>query len=163
MKVYSKFQTFILLNQNTKFLFIEAFLFLGWARILKMIPFPKVAPSLGEHMIETAHTNIDTNNEKIKNISHAIHIMSKYTFWESQCLVKAIAGMRMLERRRIESTLYLGIARDKGGKMIAHAWLRSGSCYISGSEGMEKFTVVGMFAKKLSNDHSEGESYEKQY
>ena len=39
--------------------------------------------------------------------------MSRYTFWESQCLVKAIAGMKMLERRHIESTLYLGTAKDE--------------------------------------------------
>ena len=64
-------------------------------------------------------------------ISQAIHIVSKYTFWESQCLVKAIAAMRMLEKRGIESTLYLGTAKDESGKIIAHAWLRSGFflCY----------------------------------
>jgi hypothetical protein len=152
MRVLSKSITFIFLNQKTKLLFIEALLFLGWARILKMIPFPKVAPSLGEHMDETSHNYIDSNNEHIKNISHAIHIMSRYTFWESQCLVKAIAGMKMLERRQIESTLYLGTARDEAGKMIAHAWLRSGPFYISGVEGMEKFTVVGMFAKRISDN-----------
>ena len=86
--------------------------------------------------------------------------MSKYTFWESQCLVKAIAGMKMLERRGIDSTLYLGTARDESGKMIAHAWLRSGPFYISGAEGMEKFTVVSMFGKRISNNQLEGESYE---
>ena len=42
--------------------------------------------------------------------------MSRYTFWESQCLVKAIAAMKMLERRQIESTLYLGTAKDENGK-----------------------------------------------
>ena len=52
--------------------------------------------------------------------------MSRYTFWESQCLVKAIAGMKMLEKRNIESTLYLGTAKDEKGELIAHAWLRSG-------------------------------------
>ena len=53
--------------------------------------------------------------------------MSKYTFWESQCLVKAIAGMKMLERRNIESTLYLGTAKDAKGQMYrSDAWLRSG-------------------------------------
>ena len=57
--------------------------------------------------------------------------------------------MRMLEKRGIESTLYLGTARDESGKMIAHAWLRSGPYYITGSEGMERFTVVGKFAKRI--------------
>lgn len=161
MHIISKLKVFKYSSFKTILLFIEAFLFLGWARILKMIPFSKVASSLGVHMVETQHKHIASNIAKAKNISHAIHIMSKYTFWESECLVKAIAGMKMLERRSIDCTLYLGTARDEGGKMIAHAWLRSGPFYISGSEGMEKFTIVGMFAKQSSNTQQEGESDEQ--
>ncbi len=71
--------------------------------------------------------------------------MSRHTWWESQCLVMAIAAMKMLDRRGIESTLYLGTARDADGKMIAHAWLRSGNIYLTGFEEMRKFTVVGKF------------------
>src|SRR4051794_3648446 len=113
MKIIYKLKTIFTLRPKTMFLFIEAFLFLGWARILKKLPFSKVAPSLGEHMNETSHHYIEGNNKRVKNISHAIHIMSKYTLWESQCLVKAIAGMKMLERRGIDSTLYLGTGRDE--------------------------------------------------
>jgi hypothetical protein len=132
-----------------KLLLLEAFIYLGWARYLKMIPFSKVAPTLGEQMRETAY-HLDTpNKELLHNISVAIQIMSSYTFWESQCLVKAIAGMKMLEKRKIESTLYLGTSKDENGHFIAHAWLRSGPYYISGSEGMEKFTVVAKFAKEI--------------
>ncbi|URT70230.1 lasso peptide biosynthesis B2 protein [Cytobacillus firmus] len=161
MKVLSKLNTFLFLGPKTKLLFLEAFLFLGWARILKMIPFKKVAPSLGDQMYETSVKYIAADNEKIKNVSHSIHIMSRYTFWESECLVKAIAAAKMLERRNIDSTLYLGTARDEDGTMIAHAWLRSGPFYVSGSEGIEKFTVVGMFARRISSNQSEGESYEQ--
>lgn len=144
----SKFMTIFKTHPKTIVLFLEAYMFLGWARILKKVPFQKVAPMLGDHMNETPYYSEDNNTRTIKNISNAIQIMSKYTFWESQCLVRAMAGMKMLERRGIESTLYLGTARDEEGKMIAHAWLRSGSYYISGSEGMEKFTTVSMFAKR---------------
>ncbi|RBP88292.1 transglutaminase superfamily protein [Cytobacillus firmus] len=143
-----KLITFLSMERQSKFLLIEAFLLLAWARILKMLPFSKVAPSLGKHMTETSKNYTDSTIEQIKKVSHAIHIMSRYTFWESQCLVKAIAGMKMLEKRGVDSTLYLGTARDETGKLIAHAWLRSGPFYISGSEGMEKFTVVSMFAKR---------------
>ena len=52
----------------------------------------------------------------LASISQAIHLMSRYTFWESECLVKAIAGMKMLEKRNIESTLYLGTAKDENGE-----------------------------------------------
>ena len=100
-------------------------------------------------MQETPMDQVE-NKEILKNVSEAIHIMSKYTFWESQCLVQAIAGMKMLQRRNVASTLYLGTARDEGGKLVAHAWLRSGPYYISGWEGMERFSVVAKFANRVA-------------
>ena len=144
----NKIQVFLGLSWQLKKLLFESYFYLGWARILKSIPFVKVAPSLGEQMKETAMFSSLTNKQMLKDISQAIHLASKYTFWESQCLVKAIAAMKMLERRKIDSTLYLGTAREKSGQFIAHAWLRSGSFYITGSEGMERFTVVQRFAKQ---------------
>jgi hypothetical protein len=154
--VKNKLRTILQLDKQTMLLLLEAFIYLGWARILKALPFSKIAPSLGKQMIETPFDLDKIHVPTLRSISLAIHIMSKYTMWESKCLVKAIAGMRMLERRQVDSTLYLGTSRDEDGQMIAHAWLRSGSIYISGSEGMEKFTVVGKFAK-FSNENVEGE------
>jgi hypothetical protein len=146
----NKIKAFISLDTKTMLLLVEAYLYLGWARILISLPFARVAPSLGVTMQETSSTLLDQNRIVLKNISHAIDIMSQRTVWESKCLVKAIAGLKMLARRGIESTLYLGTARDDSAKMIAHAWLRSGSFYITGKQGMEKFTVVGKFAKRMS-------------
>jgi hypothetical protein len=150
------------MDLTTKLLLAEAFIELGMARVMKLIPFSKLTPHLGCKMEETPFTKQVNNQKALKNISNAINIMSRYTFWESHCLVKAIAAMRMLERREIESTLYLGTGKDEKGLLIAHAWLRSGSFYLTGSEGMEDFTVVGKFAKhcKLTN---EGESIDKRY
>lgn len=39
--------------------------------------------------------------------------MSHLTFRESECLVKAMARMKMLERRGMESTLYFRTGKDK--------------------------------------------------
>ena len=157
MKTLKKIRVFFGLNRITKLLLIEAFIYLGWARFLKKLPFSKVAPSLGHQMRETTFNSNVSNIKILKNVSEAIRIMSCYTFWESQCLVKAIAGLKMLEKRNIESTLYLGTAKDEDGELIAHAWLRSGPFYISGSEGMEKFTVVAKFAKDSRTNKLEGE------
>lgn len=140
-------------------LLFEAFIYLAMARLLKALPFSKLAPSLGERMGETSFTVSSEQIGLLKKISHAIHIVSPYTFWESQCLVKAIAGQKMLKRRNIDSTLYLGTAKDEDGLLIAHSWLRSGSYYVSGSEGMENFTVVAKFAKEARNKKVEGENY----
>ncbi|MGJ9382801.1 lasso peptide biosynthesis B2 protein [Salipaludibacillus sp. CF4.18] len=154
-----KIKLFLSFDSEMKRLLIEAFIYLGWARILKKMPFSKIAPSLGEHMQETTYSSNNNTKETLSRVSQAIHLMSRYTIWESQCLVKAIAAMKMLEKREIESTLYLGTGKDESGAFAAHAWLRSGPYYISGSEGMEKFTVVSIFAKKISLKHSEGENY----
>lgn len=129
-------------------LLIEAYIFLALARVSKSLPFSRVSPFLGSKMSETSLEIEPQNVKVVKQISHAIHIMSKYTFWESQCLIKAIACMKMLERRQIESTLYLGTAKDPYGVMIAHAWLRSGPFYLTGAKEMNKFVVVYKFAKK---------------
>ncbi|MDC0702979.1 MULTISPECIES: lasso peptide biosynthesis B2 protein [Priestia] len=159
MNILKKVSVFLKLNMKTKLLFIEAFIYLGWARFLKTLPFSKISPSLGHQMKETPLTVNLSNDKVLKDVAQAIHIMSRYTFWESQCLVKAIAGMKMLEKRKVESTLYLGTAKDENGKLIAHAWLRSGPFFISGAEGKEKFTIVAKFAKEISMKKREGENY----
>lgn len=142
-----KIWLFVTSDIQMKRLLIEAYILLAWARVLKAFPFSKVSPLLGSQMSETSF-EIEAADVKIaKKISHAIHIMSKYTFWESQCLVKAIASMKMLERRQIDSTLYLGTTKDENGEMIAHAWLRSGPLYLTGAEEMKNFVVVCKFAK----------------
>lgn len=143
-----KIWLFFTSDVKMKNLLIEAYILLAWARVLKALPFNKVSPFLGSQMSETSFDINPTNIKIAKQISHAIHIMSKYTFWESQCLVMAIASMKMLERRHIDSTLYLGTAKDKKGEMIAHAWLRSGPFYLTGSQEMKNFVVVSTFAKK---------------
>jgi hypothetical protein len=150
MNISKRVIQFFSLDSKTRFLFLETFICLGWARFLLYLPFTKVAPFLGIQMQETSNSQIQTNRTVLISISSAIGTMSKYTFWENKCLVKAIAGMKMLERRRIESTLYLGTAKDEAGELIAHAWLRSGPFYITGSEVMNRFTEVGKFANKIS-------------
>ncbi|MBO0958862.1 lasso peptide biosynthesis B2 protein [Neobacillus sp. MM2021_6] len=151
MTVLKRLKIFMLLDMKIKLLLVEAFLLLGWARILKGISFSKVAPSLGEHMKETTFDMDEGNRKLIRNVSQAVNIMSRYTIWESMCLVKAIAAMKMLEKRKIESTIYFGTSKDENGKLIAHAWLRSGPLFITGAEVMDQFVVVSKFAKRMGN------------
>ncbi|MFD0682138.1 MULTISPECIES: lasso peptide biosynthesis B2 protein [unclassified Paenibacillus] len=151
MRLAVKLRKFFSLDWRTMLLFIEAFIYLGWARYLVYQPFKKIAPSLGSHLEETPQATNDKNKDALKNVHYAIHTISNHTFWDSKCLVRAFAGMRMLQRRGIESTLYLGTAKEESGKMIAHAWLRSGSFIVTGVEGMERFTVVGTFARRIGN------------
>ncbi|WP_201006235.1 lasso peptide biosynthesis B2 protein [Paenibacillus glycanilyticus] len=152
-----RLRKFISSDRAFKFMLLEAFFYLGWARILKAIPFAKVAPSLGKAMRETSYTTAREDEELIHTIARSIRIMSRYTLWESKCLVMAIACMKMLEKRRVESTLYLGTMKNGSGKLSAHAWLRTGPYYVTGAEIMERYTVVGIFGKSLADKKVRGE------
>lgn len=71
--------------------------------------------------------------------------------WECKCLVRAIAGKRMLAFRRVSSTLYLGVARneeseERGLALRAHAWLRCGDVILLGRRVADQFTAVSMFS-----------------
>lgn len=145
-----KLKKWIKLDFKQKCLMLEAFIFLARGRYLKLLPFKKVAPTLGEESVETPV--ITSKDEKvIKAVSYAVQTMSRYTAWESACMVQAIAATRMLNRRNIETTLYLGIARDQHGEMHAHAWVRSGSLYVTGVENKDNFTIVNTFARGKRN------------
>ncbi|MEC0228010.1 lasso peptide biosynthesis B2 protein [Paenibacillus alba] len=150
MGFFSKIKLLFSLELKTVLLYVEVLAYLGWARIQISVPFSKVAPTLGVKMEETPQEKQDRNRTELIRIQDAIQLISQHTPWESKCLVKAIAASKMLAKRRIASTLYLGTARDESGQMIAHAWLRSGPYYITGAEGMEKFAVIGKFAKYAS-------------
>lgn len=107
-------------------------------------------------MSETSHETEQRNKEFATRVSSAIRRAGRLSPLDTRCLVRAIAAMKMLKRRRIESTLYLGTAKDKDGRMIAHAWLRCGNLYVTGAEEMRGFTVVGKFARHIIPAEHEG-------
>lgn len=117
------------------------------ARIRLLLPFARTAPQLGLQSQETAAVTQAGDAPRIQRITRAIRVAGKLTPWKSTCMVRAVAGLRMLEKRGIDSTLYMGVAKDKQGRMIAHAWLRSGPYYVSGDDVMRGFVVVEKFAK----------------
>ncbi len=58
-----------------------------------------------------------------------------------------MAANVMLSRRGIDSTLYLGVKMDKANALTAHAWLRSGLKWVTGTAARRGQTVVACFAK----------------
>ena len=155
MRLTSKIRSFWRAPGEMKWMYVEAYVYLAWGRIFKLLPFSKVAPSLGIHMKETPFSGY-TEEERLmmRKVSKAVHTMSRVTWWESQCLVKAVAAMKMLNRRGIPCTLYLGSGRDEKGQMAAHAWLRSGSYIVTGKEGHERYAVVGIFGKGIETEQA---------
>ena len=64
------------------------------------------------------------------------------TPWESKCLVRALTARRLLHRKKIVTTLYLGVGKDENDAMVAHSWLRCGKAYVTGGDGAKYATVA---------------------
>jgi hypothetical protein len=120
---------------------------LWWKFISFSFPLRMYARFLGKHQEETDHAAIQ--NGMIIPVIRAIARGKKYTPWPVKCLAEAIATQRMLGRRKIPSTLYLGLAKKGSDQIIAHAWLRCGDQVITGKRGMKNFTVVSSFANQI--------------
>ena len=89
----------------------------------------------------------DLSEYRICNkIRRIVTTISRYTPWESLCLVQALTVQRMLKKRNISTTIYLGVNKNNN-EMKAHAWIRCGRMYITGGNGSGYATVA-----KFSNE-----------
>lgn len=126
---------------------LEAAFWLGLFQFaLPIVPFKFMARGLGMHKVETDEIPLSAATSRhAMAVARAVQTMACNLPWHSRCLVQAAAAKRMLDRRGIPSTLYLGIARDENQNLIAHAWLRCGDAIITGKAGKDRFTTVSMF------------------
>jgi hypothetical protein len=85
------------------------------------------------------------NYIKAKKIAYHVNRIADRTPWESKCLVRALTAQRLFTKKQISSTLYLGVQKIDD-KMVAHAWIRTGSYYATGGNG-EGYTMVAKFRK----------------
>lgn len=111
-------------------------------------PFAKLAPKIGKQGVETPQeiTISDEEMNILRKVSWAVPAVCKRTPWQSKCLVQAIIAKKLLNKKNIKCTLYMGVRNDpKTSEMLAHAWLRVGRYIITGIEGHELFTVTGKF------------------
>ena len=122
----------------------EAIWFTAWHRFqILHRPFAKLSPKIGTFGAETAwDAEIPTAVPEVQRIVKAV---SRRMPWTCNCMVRALTMKKMLARRGIPSTLYMGVAMDGNGNMEAHAWLRCGNRYISGKTEMNRFTVAGTY------------------
>jgi len=150
-----KIQSFLSFRLRDKCLLLRVFLLTGIIRmIILTIPFRKMKKYMGNLNKESDSEAAKEEYDVSRRISWAIKTIVKYTPWESKCLVQALTAQYLLCRKGIQSTLYLGVGKEKciseGQKeelnMIAHSWIRCGKLYVTGGNG-EGFAVVAKFMK----------------
>ena len=132
-----------------RLLFLEATFWLGIAQLaIRLVPFRRIAPFLGKHMAESPQTIAPAHRGLAERISWVIKTASRHMPWEHKCLAQAIAAKVMFRLRSIPSTIYLGLAKEGDERLSAHAWLRSGDMIVTGTAGLQGFTVISTFGEE---------------
>lgn len=131
-KLWQGFRKLGELPWKEQLLFSEAyFLHLTTGLMLKVIPFRRIARVFSSRQSAVA----TRQSEEIEQIKTAIGRASKMSPWRNRCLVSSLVARRMLNRRKVPSKLSLGVAKDKGGRTVAHAWLSAGETEVTGKHG----------------------------
>jgi Transglutaminase-like superfamily len=134
---------FIHLPAEEKNLFFKAVRISLWVRLLiLLLPSVKLQKLLGTPHKESSQAIEKTVESVAIKIYRNMRRSSVYLPFSEKCLVDAIVAKKMLQKYNIESTLYLGVAKDENKKLIAHAWLRYGNTFIVGKKGIGKFVQV---------------------
>ena len=170
--MFQKIKKFVQLSQEEKFLLLEAISFLGLSKMsLSLLPFRVVAYFLGEKieentpedknhidkqptsLFESQEDELKTQySQEIIKITHAIMKSYKRTPWKSECLVRAIAAQKMLQRRGIGSILHIGVNKVSLSEFQAHAWLESYDMKVTGYEEAEHSQELLRFKQSQSKE-----------
>jgi len=152
MRFYQKYQQFKQLSFEEKKLFIEAYIVLGKMRMaLLTLSFKSLTRSLIHSPYQKETLLLTPSQEKIaQEVGETIVRASRYTPWQSACLVQSLTAQKMLEKRGISGMFHLGVSKNKETpqQMKAHAWTQCGKSIITGKEGHKAFTVVSVFSWK---------------
>jgi hypothetical protein len=110
---------------------------------LSVTSFARIASGLGRHMDESADAVDAAALKQAARVRWAVETVARHLPWKPVCLPQALAAKRMLRRRGIASTLYLGV--DPAKQLDAHAWVRVGRMIVTGGPREDRFAVVSTF------------------
>lgn len=133
-------QNFIALPRARKRLLLEAAVALvrAWWMV-RLCRFHSYAPTLGRlhrgEFIDKTNQNIPS--APLRQVRWALNKFNRLIGGRFTCLMLAIAGKRLLNRRGLANSLVLGVNphnADGSSTIGAHAWLRSGRYVVIGLE-----------------------------
>jgi hypothetical protein len=78
----------------------------------------------------------------VAKVGWAIQAAAARVPWRSDCLPQAMAAHRWLTRTGHHPQLYVGVAKDADGELIAHAWLRCEELTVTGAVAQEYLTLI---------------------
>ncbi len=86
--------------------------------------------------------------DTLRWIRWSITTACRYSVLNCLCLTQALTAKAMLKRRRLRSTLYLGLSRREPEGLTAHAWLKVGTVTLVGESEESRFAVLTSFRER---------------
>jgi hypothetical protein len=115
---------------------------------MAFLPFRRIAGWLGTPGAEGPTLATDEEIRIALEVGWAVGVVARRVPWDGRCLAQALAATRMLRRRGLEGTVSLGVSQGKSSEFDAHAWLRLGSCMVTGGPGHQRFKAFTTFARR---------------
>lgn len=114
---------------------------------MALLPFRRIAAWLGTLGAESPATAAPEEIRSAEEVGWAVGVLARRVPWDGRCLAQALAATGMLRRRGLEGTVSFGVRRGESAGFDAHAWLRLGSCVVTGGPGHQRFKTVTTFAR----------------
>ena len=127
----------------------EALGALAIARVaMALLPFRRIAAWLGTPGAESPATAAPEEIRTAEEVGWAVAVLARRVPWDGRCMAQALAATGMLRRRGLEGTVSFGVRRGESAGFDAHAWLRLGSCVVTGGPGHQRFKTFTTFARR---------------
>ena len=127
----------------------EALAALAIAKVaMASLPFRRIAAWLGTPGAESPATAAPEEIRIAEEVGWAVRVLARRVPWDGRCLAQALAATGMLRRRGLEGTVSFGARQGESAGFDAHAWLRLGSCVVTGGPGHQRFKTFTTFARR---------------
>ena len=137
-----RFVKFLSLTADERRLLVSALFRLVVVRVgMWRIPLRVLLRRLHKMAVERDRLS-ESNPLPPERIVWAIRVVSRYLPGTMNCLVQALAAQSMLARRGHLARVRIGVAKDEGGQLKAHAWVECEGKIVIGGVGMSQYTAL---------------------
>ncbi|HWP41853.1 MAG TPA: lasso peptide biosynthesis B2 protein [Blastocatellia bacterium] len=140
---------FLRLSRTERRLLIESVFLIGTIRVgLWVLPFKTLHRLVARRGVVAARPQASLS--AAKRVAWAVEVASRYVPF-STCLTRAMATMILLGRNGQPGRLRIGVAKNREGRLEAHAWVESQGRIIIGSlSDLSRYSVLSSLKEESS-------------
>ena len=134
MKILKHIHKFFEITGRERVMMLEAFYWLViYTFLIYVMPFRWWQESIGRKMQPLQEKPLTREQLwQIREVRRAVFRANKVLFGLAKCFALSLTLKKMLQKRGMDSTLYLGVKKNGHESLLAHAWLKCGDITVYG-------------------------------